>query len=709
MSAFHRLHPRLKHAIVHDLGWRSLRPVQDLATEAILDGNNCVVLAPTAGGKTEASFFPVLSDILTLDRAAVAAIYLCPIRALLNNQESRVQSYARMVGLDAFKWHGDVAATRKRRFVGQPTHVLMTTPESLEVMLMSGWIDASTLFANLQSVIIDEVHAFAGDDRGAHLVSLLERLTAFCERDLQRIGLSATVGNPEEIGRWLQGSSGRSFRLVDPPRPRAQRRLTVDFCPDPVQVATGLAAAAKGTKSLIFVESRRQAERVAGTLSHAKDLDVFVHHSAVARADRQRAEAQFEEGDQAAIVCTSTMELGIDVGDLDRVLQIDAPATVAGFLQRIGRTGRREGAVANCSFFCQKPETLIQAIAILRLAERGWVEDVRPRRRALHVLAHQVLALSIQEGGISRHRITGWLAGASPFELLDECEVQSLIETMLARDILHSERGVLTLGRRGESLYGRQNFFELYAVFSAPPTLRVLHGKEEIGTLQAVFVQLHDPAEGPLRFQLSGRSWELTYADFGRGVAYVREADRGKPPVWLGTPTLLSLELCQEMKATLREQGPEGAWLSEHAAHELSQLRDDYDGLVEADRTALEERPDGVQWHTFAGGGINRLLAAGLMELTHTKWVTGSLSLVGRDMAMADAREAIRKLSDVDLYDLAERSAEGVSRGQVSKFQTCLPADAELRLLVDTLMDVPGARGFLEGVRVVVVGREGST
>lgn len=175
MPAIDRLHPHLAHAIVHDLGWRALRPVQDLTIDAVLDGCNTVVLAPTAGGKTEAAVFPLLSRILTEVLQPVAVLYVCPIRALLNNQEERLQGYGRMVGLDVFKWHGDVSDSPKQRFRSAPAHILMTTPESLEVMMISARTDARALFQGLSAIIIDEVHAFAGDDRGAHLASLLER------------------------------------------------------------------------------------------------------------------------------------------------------------------------------------------------------------------------------------------------------------------------------------------------------------------------------------------------------------------------------------------------------------------------------------------------------------------------------------------------------------------------------------------------------
>src|SRR5205823_12501952 len=228
--------------------------------------------------------------------------------------------------------------------------------------------DARTLFRNLSAAVIDEVHAFAGDDRGAHLAALLERLRVFCERDIQRIGLSATVGNPQVIGAWLQGSSQRPFRLVDPPRPKAERGLRLDLCADIGEAAVGIGQLARGKKSLVFVESRSKAEKVAHALA-GSGVEVFIHHSSVSRSDRMLAEEQFARGQNTAIVCTSTMELGIDIGDLDHVIQVDAPSTVASFLQRIGRTGRRSDSRTNCTFFCLSPESLLQSVALLRLAE----------------------------------------------------------------------------------------------------------------------------------------------------------------------------------------------------------------------------------------------------------------------------------------------------------------------------------------------------
>ena len=216
--SFDRLTPALQYQIANTLGFAGLRPVQEQAIDTILDGKNAVVLAPTAGGKTEAAFFPLLSAMDAGDWAPVSVLYLSPIRALLNNQADRLARYAGLVGRRVFKWHGDVTATERKRFLRDPADILLTTPESLEAMLMGTKVPTRELFAGLRAVVIDEVHAFADDDRGAHLAAILERLTRFCGRDVQRIGLSATVGNPDEFFGGLLGA--RSARAICGPRGR---------------------------------------------------------------------------------------------------------------------------------------------------------------------------------------------------------------------------------------------------------------------------------------------------------------------------------------------------------------------------------------------------------------------------------------------------------------------------------------------------------
>ena len=603
--------------------------------------------------------------------------------------------------LEAFKWHGDVAPSARKRFLERPAHVLMTTPESLEVMLISQKVDAARLFANLSMVVIDEIHAFAGDERGAHLVAILERLSRFCGKDVQRIGLSATVGNPEAIGAWLQGSSKRPARLINPPRAAAPRLLAIDYVEDVDALAARAAHVGAGKKSLVFVESRGMAERVASAMA-GRGIDVFVHHSAVSRADRRLAEERFAKGDNTAIVSTSTMELGIDIGDLDLVLQADAPKTVASLLQRMGRTGRREGTVANYRMLCLTPQSMLQGVALLRMMERGYVEDLRPNGSAVRVLAHQVMALSLQEGGISRHRLFGFVAGAAGFAELDEQDVADVIDTMIERDILYEADGQLSLGAEGEARYGRRHFFELYSVFDTPATLKVMHGKNEVGTVSAMFALGAQWDDGPFCFRLGNRAWRVTHVDERRGVCHVVPADAGRVPSWLGPPSDLDYELCQEMKAVLLDEA-EPAWLGAAGREELADLRAGYEGLLAPDMAPVEVAEDGIRWHTFAGGRANRLLAFALEARGGGRWTPGNLSLKARDAkGGAQVGDAVAAVGEIEDWDgEVARAAAGLVRRE-GKFDGCLPEGWQARVRLGSF-DLGAVRCQLGGLRIAVI------
>jgi ATP-dependent Lhr-like helicase len=280
---------------------------------------------------------------------------------------------------------------------------------------------------------------------------------------------------------------------------------------------------------------------------------------------------------------------------------------------------------------------------------------VRPVRRARHILGHQVLALTLQEAGVSRHRVLAMVGAAAPFQGFDQADVNRLVDTMIAREILHEADGLLSLGVKGERVYGRRNFFELYAVFHAPPMLKVMHGKADVGTVDAQFVQSHDPERGPLSFRLAGRPWRVVRTDLDRGVLQAEPAEAGRVPSWLGQGGFLSFALVQEMKRALREAGPEEGWLSPLAARELAGLREEYAGLVDEGPPALEDRDGKLYWHTFAGGAVNRVLAAGLKAAGTDAWVVSNVRWDGGSMAVA--RDAIRRLQTLDLDAIA--AAEG--------------------------------------------------
>ena len=691
MSAFERLGPALQYQVVNGLGFKELKPVQEVAIGPILDGKNVVVLAPTAGGKTEAALFPLLSRMDLEDWRPVSVVYVAPLRALLNNQESRFERYTGLVGRRAFKWHGDVAPGQRRGFLGDPADVLLTTPESLEVMLMSDRVPTARLFANLRAVVVDEIHAFAGDDRGGHLSALLERLSRFCGQDIQRIGLSATVGNPEAILDWAAGSSKREREVVRAPPSPVAPNLAVDFVATEQNAARVVAQLHPGLKRLVFVDSRRGVEGLGRQLREL-GLDAFVTHSSLSLAERRDAEQAFEHGSNCVIVATSALELGIDIGDLDHVLQVDSPPSVAGFLQRMGRTGRRPDTTANFTFLATDDEALAMAAGVVHLFRDGYVEPVRLRRQAAHLLAHQILALSIQEGGVPVSDWWAWVERATPFQGLSAQDRDELVEHMLGEGILHLDGGRLSLGERGERLYGFRNFTELYAVFSTPQTLSVMWGTQEIGTVDAMFVEQEDLAR--LSFTLGARTWQAMSIDWTNAVVHVQPVQEGGQARWQGRAKLLDERLCQAIRWVMTGDGDDPSW-SQRAKVRIQAIRAENKHLPEGG-LHLEPEKLGHRLWTFAGGRANNLLAKVLESILGEKVTTANLAVRFREGAGTSEvgiRKAIAQLVAEGRPNEADalRFADTCATGRLSKFEPCLPERLRTRYLAELLTDAEGA------------------
>lgn len=699
MSVFARFAPRLQEAIVARLGWTSLRPVQEAAGEALLAGKNAVILAPTAGGKTEASMFPTISQMVEDAPTGVGALYLAPIKALLNNQADRLGLYTEMVGLGRFVWHGDTDDTPRRRFLREPAELLMTTPESLEVMLVSQRVDEAKLFADLRAVVIDEVHALAGTDRGAHLMSVLERIARLSKHDVQRVGLSATIGNPEAILGWLQGSSRREGVVVDPPKQPGRRQILVVHRPELGQLSADAARLARGQKSLFFCQSRATTEAVAQHMRRA-GTEVFVHHSAVSREERQLAEERFHHGSDACIVCTSTLELGIDVGDLDRVMQAEAPGTVSSFLQRMGRTGRRAGQAANTTFFCETTEGVLQAAALVELAKRGWVESVEVSSRAWPVLIHQLLAMSLASDGVTAEDAWQHLSRVADFQGIHRAEYDRMLGWMLGDGALRLASGRLVLGPTAERRFGRKNFMELFAVFSSPQSFTVeTTGGKPLGSLNQGFVDRL--VEGASCFLLGGRGWVVVRLHHDDRRIVVEPAPRGREPSWGGfLPQFLGFEVCQRVLAILlgEETFP---YLDAHAAAALAEQRARVREVVDSQQGGVEVGEGEIRWWTFAGGRINATLRYAL-EAVGGEWkvVPDNFLLKVRGEGLDEHRfaEARAKLADPELWEnerLWTEVAESLPSYRLSKFQPLMPPWVEREVVAGYLLDVGAAWRWL--------------
>jgi len=610
MSAFDRLNPLLAHHIVNSLGWRDLRPLQEQSIGPVLAGRDALLLAPTAGGKTEAAVFPLFSRMLTERWDPLSIIYICPIKALLNNLETRLASYARLIGRRVGIWHGDIGESARNRIRREPPDLLLITPESLEVLLVSRRLDHRVFFADVRAVVVDEIHAFAGDDRGWHLLSLLARITDLCRTRPQRLGLSATVGNPRALLDWL-GEGGEGVVLDPGPGSAAETDVRLDHVGSLEHAAHVISRLHAGEKRLVFCDSRARSEQLANAL-RLREVTTHISHAGLSADERARAETAFAEGRDCVIVATSTLELGVDVGDLDRVIQLDAPFTVASFLQRIGRTGRRPGTSRNCLFLTTGEDAFLRAAALLHLWQDGYVEDIVPPPLPFHLLAQQLMALTLQEGGVGSQ---GWfqsIARVAGFADMSPGDRRAVVDYMLARGLLFSDGGLLSVGLEGERAYGYRHFMELFSIFISPPFFTVLHGRREIGQVHHSSFGSVDPDRSePMVLALAGRTWRVTALDWRARTAMVEPTEQPGRYVWLGSARPLHPVLARAITTVLREGLPD-ALLTRRGREEMESARARFEGIAPS---SIVKKDDAVtRWWTFAGGLFNRAVAAVLAE-----------------------------------------------------------------------------------------------
>ncbi|MCE7517134.1 DEAD/DEAH box helicase [Halomonas titanicae] len=680
MSAFELLHPALQHHIVNSLGWPRLRPLQEATIEPVLRGEHAILLAPTAGGKTEAACFPVLSRMLTENWDGISVLYLCPIKALLNNLLPRLEYFAGLLGRNVALWHGDISASLKAKIIAAPPDILLTTPESLEAILVSSRIDHSWMLGRVRSVIVDEVHAFAGDDRGWHLLSLVERIQCLAGHEVQRLGLSATVGNPVALCDWLAGSCKANRSVINPPaESSASSDVQLDWVGSLKNAAIVVSRLHRGEKRLVFVDSRSRVELLAMEL-RGLNVSTFVSHSSLSLEERKAAETAFAEGSDCVIVATSTLELGIDVGDLDRVIQVDAPFSVSSFLQRIGRTGRRAEAIRNCLFLATTEDAFLRSMGLLSLWRSGFVEPVEPPALPLHIYAQQIMALCLQERGIIEVDIEHWIGKMSGFQQIDPQQRKAVLNYMLETGILHSDSGLMGIGKRGERTFGFRHFMELVSVFTTPPMVKVFHGKQELGEVHELTFAVGESGS-PVLLTLGGRSWSTTYVDWPRRRAFVEPTELRGRSQWLGSGLPMHFALCQGIECELLStEIPNG--YSKRAETMLEQLREEFGWLESEQTTVLIDSDRNATWWTFSGAIFNAAMADALGDLAEKVSFDNLAISLSKVVDTSRLHHRIRQLLN----------AEGTRRLQVPldakfiqelKFSECMPsaiADTMCRL-----------------------------
>lgn len=644
MNVFGRYAPFLRDYIYRS-GWQTLRGVQNAAGEAIFGSQDNVLLtAATASGKTEAAFFPILTLLDEDPPTSVGVLYIAPLKALINDQFSRLSELCEEAGIAVTRWHGDAPQTQKRKLLRKPSGVLQITPESLESLLINKHMEIPSLFGDLRFIVIDEIHSLLRGDRGLQTFCLIERLcrTAGCHP--RRIGLSATIGNPEAAGRFLAAGSGHGTVIPRSDGGREVWRLSMEhfFNTSPqadegketaldvpaLEPPTDTAPKAadpgigyifehtRGKKCLIFTNSREECEAVCQSLRQYceanREPDRFlIHHGNLSASYRESAEEEMKDDDSLLSVCaTATLELGIDIGKLERAFQIDAPFTVSGFLQRMGRTGRRgnpsemwfvmreEHAESRAMLPDRIPWYLIQGIALVQLYwEERFVEPPRTDRLPYSLLYHQTMSTLASCGEMTPAELASRVLPLSAFRRISQEDYRMLLHYLLEIDhINRTENGGLIVGLTGERIV---NHYKFYAVFQENVEYTVRAGSEELGTI------VKPPPVGD-KIAIAGRVWVVDEVDHKRREVYCTLV-KGNIPAYFGDVAGdIHTRILERMHRVLREETVY-PYLMRHAVCRLQEARDTFQ------KSGMEHRPlihlGGKMWALFPWLGSYSFLA----------------------------------------------------------------------------------------------------
>ena len=610
MRAFDRYAPFVQEYIYQN-HWENLRSIQVAAADAIFNTDENVLLtASTASGKTEAAFFPIITLFSEDMPSSVGCIYIGPLKALINDQFSRLNDLCAEADIPVWHWHGDVAQSHKAKLMRHPSGILQITPESLEALLLHKHAAIAKLFGDLRFVVIDEVHSLLRGDRGGQTLCLIERLSRIAGANPRRIGLSATIGDPEGTGEFLSLGTGRKTIIPKIDAKGSKWRLSMEhfYVKDaqaaedkqipgalpvleektddaPANADPGIGYIfehTRGKKCLVFVNSREECEMVTTTLRHYCELNhepdrFLVHHGNLSASYRETAEEIMKDDSQyMTTVTTATLELGIDIGRLERAFQIDAPWTVSSFLQRMGRTGRRE-LPPEMWFVIREDEPevramlpttipwkLLQGIALVQLyLEERWVEPPRLDRLPFSLLYHQTMSTLASCGELSPRALADRVLRLHYFHRITQEDYRVLLRHLIATDhIQQTEQGGLIVGLAGERVI---NSFKFYGVFQESEEYTVRSESQELGTV------VSPPPVGE-KLAIAGHVWQVLDVDHKRRLIYCQQV-KGSVPAYFGQcPGDLHTKILTRMRRVLQEDR-QYPYLMKNAVARLEQAR----------------------------------------------------------------------------------------------------------------------------------------
>lgn len=716
---FYRFSPFIQD-FIYEKGWQELRPVQLAAARVIFETeNNLLITSSTASGKTEAAFFPIISEMCGDMPNSVGVLYIAPLKSLINDQFSRLDALLDLTGIPVFHWHGDVSQSHKTKFLNEPRGILQITPESLESMLMNRSNDLVRIFGDLRYVVIDEIHTLTGTDRGNQIICQLCRIARLIGHTPRRIGLSATVGDAEAAAEWLGGGTDVDTVVPQISEGKTKWRLglehfyiqaesfdgSADFPEQKNGDEAPLTSTGKVTldpgyeyiydcvkdkKTIVFSNSREETEYVTATLRQIADArhepdNFLIHHGNLSAALREEAELKIKDDDLKVTTCaTVTMELGIDIGKLERVVQNDAPTSVSSFLQRLGRSGRRDNPPEMMMVFREEnplpnaplpeliPWSFLRAIAIIQLyIEEKFIEPPAVKKLPFSLAFQQTLSILASSGDLTPKRLGETLLSLPPFKHMDKEDYRALLIGMLENDFLEfTEDKTLLVGLKGERL---TNSFKFYAVFKDSEDYTVRCESDEIGTITT------PPPVGD-RFALAGRVWEVEELDIARRLIYVK-AVKGKMEIsWPGDYGEIHTKILERMKKVLAEDTVY-PYLKPNAAHRLDVVRKlaRNTGLCSHSLIHL----GGYSWCLFPWLGtrsfrtLRKFIAANSARFRISNIEFEGCNYIKFKMESGDGYEFIRSLNEIMERDGIDRSklVNSTEMPVFEKYDDFIPAE----------------------------------
>ena len=682
------LNRNLLHFLSNNLGWKDLNAIQKKAIPYVLSGKDTLILAPTASGKTEAALIPIFSEILNNHLEPVSVLYISPLKALINDMHHRIEKWGNHFGLTATKWHGDVSKYEKDKFTKNPTDFLSTTPESLEVIFMnrtSG--EKERVFNNIKYILIDEIHYFADSDRGIQLNSILNRISKYTP-NASIIGLSATVGNPDLIAKWINVKKPAEVVKDD-----GGRKLQYKVFDLPEFALSKILIELTDKKVLIFANSRRTAELSYYNLK--KDIgmkNIFIHHGSINKETREENEDKFKAVKNGFMVATTTLELGIDIGDIDVVVQLSSPSQATSFSQRVGRSGRR--SKLQRTILISQGFNLLMALAELILHHENKVEKIKISKKSTDILFHQILSVVFEKGNPNYKEVYDELIGCYAFSDITFENYVTLLKEMRKHDLIDIKNNLLTLGYSFEKEFGKANFRNFYAVFSPSFEYTILEGNKEIGTLDiayAIDLRVGD------QFNLAGKLWRVNSINHERYIVYVskEELTKAKIPNWSSGGAAVSPLIANKIYDILQNK------FDKRFLNPFDELacQTIFDAISKAEADGFREgilpvelNNNQVVIYTFAGDKANKLLLK-IFEMFYevnypfTTAIYTSFSVSG-GITPADIESVIYDLENI----LAQSSTEAMldnltSNFKKNKFMDYLPEEVRGYLKMDLLFD----------------------